>query len=190
MPKDLPEEVEVKDELIQGYKETCHKTGILPHQAQALLDWFMGENTTQIQTVNEASEEYLRQSDAALRKEWGAAYAEKVALAQTAFDTFSQKMGKDGDEAITQLMEDTGLGNHPLMLKFFATIGAAIGEDVITGKPMAGALTPEQAQAEIAKVYGDKDHAYHKKDHAEHKIAVQKMQDLFKMAYPEETPAT
>jgi hypothetical protein len=188
-PEGLPEEIGYSEELVTEYKGACHKLGILPNQAQGLLNWFMAANTQQLQKLNQDGEAFKKEGEATLRKEWGKAYDEKVASAGTAFAFFAQKLGEEGDKQITELMEQTGLGDHPLLVRFFAQIGEMIGEDVITGKPRAGfTMTPEQAQAEIAKVYGDPEHAYNKKGHPEHQLAVQKMADLFAMGYPEEAP--
>jgi len=164
--------------------------GILPRQAQQLLDWFMGANTKQLEIMGNASKEFAQKSEAALRKEWGAAYNQNIALAQAAFTHFAKEMGNEGGPAITSLMEESGLGDHPLLLKFFSKVGEAIGEDTIAGKPKGMIMAPEQALAEIAKIQGDANGPYYKKDHPEHTFMVQKMADLFKMAYPEEEKRT
>lgn len=185
-PEGLAEEIEYSEELVGEFKGECHKMGILPSQAQKLLDWFMGTNTKHLETLSNASKEYFQKSETELRKEWGAAYTQNVGLAQAAFNHFSKAMGAEGEKAITSLMEETGLGDHPLIMRFFSKIGEAIGEDVIAGKPKGMIMAPEQALAEIAKIQGDANGPYYKKDHPEHTFMVQKMADLFKMAYPEE----
>jgi hypothetical protein len=87
-----------------------------------------------------------RQADdhAALRADWakaakedkdigGAKFEETTTLAARALDAFGAKSVKDKDGNETQpfrkLLNDTGLGDHPEMLKMFREIGKLVGED-------------------------------------------------------------
>jgi len=181
-PEDLPEQVQVSDELITEYKGIAHKLGILPKQAQELLTWYLGANARQMEDLDNQGKEHQKQTEAALRKEWGRAYDEKVEASANTFAHLASQMGEEKHEQLINLMDDTGIGNHPLMVSFFAKIGELIGEDVISGKGRTTfALTPEQAKAEIAKIYGDKDHPYHHPENAEHQAAVDRMNQLTEM---------
>lgn len=81
---------------------------------------------------------------AALKAEWakdakadpeigGKNWASTEALAARALDTFGAASAKDADGNETNefraLLNETGLGNHPVMLKMFRQIGEKLGED-------------------------------------------------------------
>jgi len=187
-PDGLPEQVKVSDELITEYKGVAHKLGFSPKQAQELLSWYLGANGKEIEALDNQRKEFQGQTEAALRKEWGQAYEQKVTVSANTFQHLAGQLGKEKSEQLMNLMEDTGLGDHPLLIGLFAKVAELIGEDVIAGKPAAGfgILTPEQAKAEIAKIYGDEKHPYHHPNHAEHKMAVQRMDELTKMEVGEE----
>lgn len=182
LPEDLPEEVKISDELMGEYRTTAHKLGILPKQAQSLLEWYLGANGKQIEALSTQRKEFQGRAEADLRKTWGKAYDEKVELSSNTFAHLANQMGEEKSEQLMNLMDDTGLGDHPLLVSFFAKIGELIGEDVIGGRPTAQyALTPEQASAEIARIYGDEKHPYHHPKHPEHKMAVARMEQLTEM---------
>jgi len=182
--EDLPDIVknDIDEDLMSGFRGICHKAGIIPAQAQMVLDWFLPANAKKKEQRDQEGEEFRQRSEATLRKEWGRAYDEKIMLSQNTFAHFAAQLGEERCERLMNLMDDSDAGNDPLLLALFAQIGDAIGEDVIAGKATTSfALTPEQAGTEITKIFGDKDHPYHHKDHPEHKMAVQRMAELHEM---------
>ena len=61
----------------------------------------------------------------------GANWQEEISKAVRAADVF-------GGESLRQLLEETGLGNHPAIVRTFAEIGKRLSEDVsVAGKPAA-----------------------------------------------------
>ena len=89
---------------------------------------------------------------------------------------------------LRSIMNDTGLGNHPEMIKVFAKIGEMLGEDsLVVGSGLGSAqMTPQQAQEEIQKLYSDKEFSQSYRDSRDpgHKQAMNKMDRYFKLAYP------
>lgn len=186
LPENMPQEFDGAEEMTKDFKTTAHKLGMLPKQAQGLLDWFMETNGQILQKNVEAGQNFRAESEAGLRKAWGRAYSQNVAEAQNAFEAIAKDMGQEDGEALAKLLEDTQLGDHPLVLKFFNKVGKMLGEDTIGDTKGRGfVLNPEEAQAEIAKIMGDKKNPYWDKTHAEHKIAHDRMRQLHEMAYPE-----
>ncbi len=57
---------------------------------------------------------------------YGAAWQEEVSRAVRAADVF-------GGPELRQLLEETGLGNHPAIVRTFAAVGKRIAEDVSVG---------------------------------------------------------
>ena len=52
-----------------------------------------------------------------------------------------------GGEELQTLLKETGLGNHPVIVKTFYAIGRATGEDASTGGPAAAQTDKTFAQA-------------------------------------------
>ena len=118
----------------------------------------------------------MLEAETQLKKDFGAAYDQRVELAKTTIRSFA-------DEDAIEALEE-GLGNDPRMVKLFAKIGEAISEDKLKGsKPI---YTPTEAQSEIDSIMGNPDHPYHKKDHPGHAAAVEKMKLLYSQVYPAE----
>lgn len=63
----------------------------------------------------------------------GKNWSETLQLAAKALDHFGAKSEKDSDGKETNpfrvLLNESGIGNHPVMLRMFRNVGAAIGED-------------------------------------------------------------
>lgn len=168
-------------EKVKVFKTIAHKLGILPKQAEGLFSWFVGANIQEYTDYMTGREQEIKVAETTLRKEWGKAYEQNIALAKKVLSAY-------GDKEIAALL-DEGLGNDPRILRIFAKIGSKMGEDGIIGKGGTFMKTPEEAKAEIAKIMGeaqsDPKHPYVNKGHPEHAIMVQKMADLSALAYPE-----
>jgi len=175
-PEGLPEDLPWSDETVEAFKSVAHKTGLLPKQAKDLFDWYNGAVVESYTAAEKEREDAYNGAVAALKKEWGAAYDQKLELAHTAVRAFTDE---DDVKAL-----DESLGNDPRMIKLFAKIGGAISEDKLKGTQQIA--TPTEVQGEINKILGDPKHPYHIKGHPEHAAAVQGMQELYRQMYPEE----
>ena len=164
------------------FASVAHKAGLNPSQARLLHDEFAklqveGHNA-KINAVRQAGE----QGEAALRSEWGPDYDVRVQTAQRAAKAI-------GIDAPTLDKIETALGYAGLM-KFFAGVGAKMGEDVAVGRGggAANPATQEGAMAEIGRIYAeaakDPGHAYHKPTTPEGQALAKRMMDLHAIAYP------
>lgn len=176
-PSELPEGFPYVEDIEKNFKDVAHKMGLTPNQVKGLYDWYMKMDVDLFQTAQNHLKQQGESLEAELRKEWGMAYDQKAELAKRAAKQFAD------EDTLTQL---EGALGAPGMVKLFAKIGEAMGEDkMIGGGGGSGtALTPDQARQEIAKIMGDPKHSYHLGDHPEHKIAVDNMAKLFQQAYP------
>lgn len=114
----------------------------------------------------------------ALRREWGKAYEDKMGQAKAA----AREFGIDA-KAVDALESAMGYAG---VMKFFANLGSKIGEHGFVGGGASGgfrAMTPDQAQAQIAHLRSDEGFrkAYTTGDAA----AKAKMRQLHEWAYPE-----
>ena len=175
---EIPEEIASED-LEREFRQKAHELGLLPHQVRALYEWYVSKNVEEFERLSDDIENMRQEAEAQLRKEWGKSYNEKVELARRTFEKFA-------DDEIWALFED-GLGNDPRIIKLFAAIGEHLSEDTLEGKPKGVMMSPDEAKAEIARLRGDEKFmaAYNNKLHPEHSYAVERMRQLFEMAYPE-----
>lgn len=99
-------------------------------------------------------EAHVRQTDALRRARWqeqverwrqeaaddpqlgGERLAATVARAQLALDRF------DTDKSIGRLLEESGYGNHPAVLRFFSRLADSLLEDDLPGSEGGGGLPP------------------------------------------------
>ena len=84
-------------------------------------------------------------------------------------------------------MEDSGLGNHPEIVKMFSKIGNLLKDDgIMVGETGIGdALSPAMAQEKIDNNLGDSEFnkIYLDKTHPQHQKAVEEMTRLFSTAH-------
>lgn len=135
-PKGAPEKYEFKapegrnfdNEVIASFSEIAKELNLTQESAQKMLD-----------KVGSKLEERQSQQLAAMSQEWAqASQADKefggdgiqsnLAIAKKALDAF-------GTPELRSLLNESGLGNHPELIRFFYRAGKSISEDqyVVTG---------------------------------------------------------
>lgn len=145
-----PEGVEVNQELIGKLKEVAFKNGMLPKQAQALVEWYINEEKASAEATAEKIKTETVEQLKQLRKEWG----EEGFKKQT---TLANYVVRDvvGEEFASYLSE-SGLGNDPQIIKAFAQVGKALGESKLLGDG-AGKLgkTRQEAMDDFTRLQGE-----------------------------------
>ncbi len=169
----LPEGMPLDDGMVKEFTELAHKNGFLPKQVEAMYRWYMNNAAKQFTDLGTANKEQQIAASKKLTFEYGAAYKEKVALAERVFKTVADK------DAIALFEE--GLGNNPAMIRMFAKIGGMISEDQLGGIPKGLTMTPEEAQGEIDTIRNNMDHPFWHGDKPGHKEAVDKIETLTKL---------
>jgi hypothetical protein len=178
-PDNFPEGLDYNETMLTGFKETAHKLGLLPSQVAGLHDWWNNANIEGFTASTNAQKEALEAAETALKQEYGNAYDQKLATAQTALKEFG------GDELV-KFIDDSGLGNNPHFIKLMATVGEGMLEDGLKGNGQhSDAITPADAQKKIATIMTDKTSPYHARYHADHQRIVEEVQKLYSQAYPE-----
>tara|TARA_R100001082_G_C4365710_1_gene161806 strand:+ start:777 stop:1592 length:816 start_codon:yes stop_codon:yes gene_type:complete len=174
---DLP----VNEEMRGKFYEEAHRIGLNKQQAAALLRWEAQSAQDMIESREQDSQIALEKAQDAMRKEFGRAYEEKVNMAQNAALEF-------GGEELVNLLDSTGLGNEPAVIKAFANIGKAIANDeIIGGGGRQGfMMSPGEAKAQIGNLKRDPNfmQAYQDTTNAGHTEAVKEMGRLFELAHP------
>lgn len=105
-----------------------------------------------VQRANERAQQGIATQAATQRKEWadafeadpaigGARKAETLQNAARAFDHYGVKPG----EGLRQLLDESGLGNHPDLIRFVSNVGRDLGEASFErGDPVTAPKTPER----------------------------------------------
>jgi len=174
----VPSEIPIDDDFLTNFRTMVHGLGLNPTQTQGIFNWWVELEKGVLGELSEMDQTERQQAEAALRQEWGKAYDQNIVLARTLITKFGGKVASD--------LLSSPFANDPKVIKFLAAIGRAMSEDsdLLEGI-VTPTLTPAEAQAEISKIQNDPNHAYHKGGHPEHQAAVDYMESLFKLVYPE-----
>lgn len=161
-------------EFIKSFKETAHKQGILPKQANAILAMMAERTENKTKQTIESHENEIKAGIDGLKKEWGQGFDKQINLAKMA-------VKESGGPEFAAWLEKTGLGNDPTFIKVMAKVGSFIGEDKLRGAA-SGAVgsTPAEAKAKINTIMGDLKHPYFDAAHPGHAQAVAEMETLYK----------
>lgn len=143
--KAASDEVKFDDKVIGAFSEVAKELNLPQKDAQKILDKvapLMAAQQVAAQAAAKSAWEAASQSD----KEFGGEKInENLTVAKKAFDAF-------GTPELRKLLDDSGLGNHPEIIRAFYRAGKAISEDkVVTGgagavgsQTAANALYPSQ----------------------------------------------
>ena len=142
----MPEGIDVDAAAIAEALPVFKELGLTQDAAQKLVDFqaarVQAEGQKQVDAFTQLKQDWHDQS--VNDSEFGGdAFAENVALAQSALNNF-------GTPELKQLMEDYGVGNHPEMLRFMVKVGKLTAEDVpgntgansVEGKDVVSAMYP------------------------------------------------
>jgi hypothetical protein len=162
----LPEGAEMDDGMVSWFKETAHKAGMNPQQAQVMLDAYNEMTFGQAETMGAELQAQVDQVESDLRKEFGNAFDDRMNLANGVLAEF-------GNSEMTeiQLADGTLLGDNPEVIRMLANMGVylreRVGEDTLEGVQTNGGVTPSDAMQKISELtqpntpYWDSRHPEH-----------------------------
>jgi hypothetical protein len=163
---------------IEGILAKAHELGLNNKQIGTLYQTFMESEFAKYQQFSEGKAESRLTAETTLRKEWGKAYDEKIGKAKQVLNNFA--------DAEAMALVDEGLGNDPRFIKFLGNIAGKLSEDALGGKPAGFAMSPDEANSEIARIRGEAStnpkHPLINKEHPEHEMMVQKLSKLYQFA--------
>lgn len=187
LPADA-KEIGYDDKLAGWFRSAAHKTGLNTRQAAAMHDEFTALQRQQVTEAVAKIETDRKAAMAALDTKWGAQAAAKKEASKMAMKAL-------GGEEFARYLDATGLGDDPQMIATFANIAEKIGEDGLKGDgaKLGLSLSQKEAEAEIKKIRGEAmtnpKHALMDKLHPEHQALVDRIDQLSKIAYPEQAAA-
>jgi len=142
--------------------------------------WYNEAILQDVENQKQSFQAQAQQVADSLKKEWGMAFTEKIGRAQAAVKEFG------GDELV-KFLDETGLGNNPVMIKLFDRLGSMVKEDSIAGKEKGvGVMTPSEAMEKARMIMSDKEHPFNIVNHPNHDKALAEMQRIYELAYPEQ----
>jgi len=137
------EGVEIDDAVVSAYSEVAKELNLSQDNAQKMLDT-MASSMAERQAEQIAAVHEAWASDTKADKELGGEKLnENLAVAKKAMDAF-------GTPELTTLLNETGIGNHPEIIRAFYRAGMKISEDTFVNgdsnpqsdKPMAERMYP------------------------------------------------
>jgi len=165
---------------LDGFREFAHETGLSQQQADGILGLYSSIQEEESNASTQQTEDQKIQTQIDLQREWGRNYDGKLDYAKRAF-------GQIGTPELSKLMDESGMGNHPEVIRAFSKVGEMLGEDsLVIGSGLGGNRTsPEDAKNKIQGLYRDKEfsEAYRDNRNPNHKTAMNEMDKLFKQAY-------
>jgi hypothetical protein len=178
----LPEGAVLDADLMKQFFAEAHEMGLNKQQTARLIRFQANVSADMQKVANDRSAGQRTEWGETLKTEFGEALEESVALARKAVAEF-------GGDQLKSFMDDSGLGDHPELVKAFAKIGKAIASDEIMGEGSGRSfrMTPVEADAAIRSKQLDSSfmEAYVSRSHPAHDAAVKEMQDLFAAKNPE-----
>ena len=164
------------------YAQVAHENGLTDKQAKALHESL---NKAESET-NEQRQAQLMDMMSDLQNEWGGAFEKKGREAHQAADYMDKRIKADGK--FSELVNQPGIGDHPLIIKMLAEIGSMLGEKTIAATDGANVfgIVPSEAAERAAAIIGDMTDAYHDQAHPNHMNRVQHVAKLMQIAHPEQ----
>lgn len=163
-----PEGVKLDDGLIAGFRKMAHEAGMMPQHAQGLLNWFVAEEQKMMKARETQFSTKLAEQEAALKAEWGDGYDREHAKARLF-------LKEHASEAEIKYLQETGLSKDPFIKRLLAKAGGFLEEGKLIGQGGDGKMggqTPDEIQAEINRVLGDRSNPYWDSKHPAHKDEV------------------
>lgn len=177
--------IKFDDGLLSEFRQLAHKNGMTSKQFEETMKWYAPKIEQLIEQKNQQSVEAEKNVRSELKKEWGAAYEQKV----NKIDDVLNNYDKNG--TVFDKLKSMGAFNDPDVWRFFANVSDDFSES--DGGSKGGqkgevAMTPDQARMHINKNFGDPAwmKIYTDKGHPQHGNYVTEMEKLFKYAHPEQ----
>jgi hypothetical protein len=174
----LKGDITLEDEFIKGFKDTFHKAGILPKQAQQIIDFYESQTTAYADKLIEDNKNYVETNREILKDKWGEAYDAHIKYANYALKELGGETLRDNIKAVK-------LDSNADFLEFLAKAGKAISGDSFPGirESSGGPLTPEEAMKQMDEIRGDKMHPINNAEHPSHEAALKSFEKLAQYAY-------
>ena len=165
--------VPIEESAVKSFAENAHKLGLNNKQAQGILEFYKNNMEQSAQQMQINMETAQADAEAQLRKEWGRSFDENIkkagALAKANMNPAILDM---------QMKDGTRLGDHPEVIKGFASIANLISEDKFIGTDQENMTQARDLDAEIRSIVNDRNGPYWNRNHPDHERTVQQVLTL------------
>jgi hypothetical protein len=163
-------------ELLAGFKKQAMEAGVLPKQAQKIVDWLNTQGKARAEQEAQAAEAQALESRQMLEKEWGEEFNKNLSAARAVLREYA-------DEDFVNYLNETGLANDPKLVKLFSRIGGNLLEESIKGNRATAFEHPEQVQQRVNSILSDPKHPYNDASHPNHAAAVKEVSAMYERMY-------
>ncbi len=170
---------EIDNELEAAFKNYVHSKGLRPDVVQGLIDMDDQRMIAMRQAHEKAQENAMLEADEAFKKQWGAAYEERKALA-------NRMLADNTDERTIDHIKNI-IGNDVIVGDFLANIAKkfvehkVISADVSQSTPVEALAQAEELRNTVGYITGE----LFKTSPATHNRITQEIAALMKKAHPE-----
>ena len=164
------ETVPLDENTVKQFAENAHKLGLNNKQAQGVLEYYKNSMEGSLQQARIDTETAQANAEQELRKEWGRSYDENIKKAGAV-----AKANMNEEILNMELKDGTRLGDHPAIIKGFASIANILSEDKLVSTESENVDRGTDYEAEISKIVNDRDGPYWNKSHPDHDKVVQQV---------------
>lgn len=125
----VPEGLDKDDPMLKGFVTLAQEAKLTPEGAQKIADLYFNAQAGAEKAAEEARVEQITKwaEEAKSDKEIGGDNWSSTLTAGR------RALNKLGSPELTQMLNETGLGNHKTVIAFFAKVGALLKEDALPG---------------------------------------------------------
>jgi len=143
---ELPEVLKGNEANFTSFKKLAAELKLPAETVKKLIDWEAQTAQAGIETADGTRSDILQKWTEQTKSVFGQQYSQAVARALSAAERF-------GGPELRELLDVTGLGNHPVMVKTFHAISQQISED----ESVAGRLRHSTDKTFAEALYGKAD---------------------------------
>lgn len=138
--------------IVEEFKQKAYETGMSTDGVRKMAEWYKNVELKQREAFEKSKQAQADLHLLELKKDFGVNFDKEISYARKALDAYT-------DPAFRKYMDDTGLGNHPALVKAFSKIGRELSEDRLVQSETAARLTKndELRRAEINRLRSDKE---------------------------------
>lgn len=184
-----PSETLWDDSFESSMAEAAHGLNISDSQFSGLLNAYAASLKNSLEQAESINEEAFEESEALLRKDWGAAYEANVNIGISALSHLTD--GNPESLAEMQLSDGTMLGNNPNFIKAMSDVGKQFQErGLINGDSVnTSAMSPDEAKSKLSQIMADPEKSsilFSQEFHPSKEELVKERERLLSFAYPED----
>ena len=172
---------EFDTESLKRFREKAHSAGLSKKAYSELMDWYMTEVTGKAKVLNDQDATTVAVLETKLKNEYGPNYDYNKGVALKGLHSYVQDA--EAVEHLHELMKRS----EPIFRAF-----VKLGQELVEHKRIDGGrfeefggIDPKSAKEQINQIRSDRQHPYHNPKDPGWQDAQKKVQDLYKIAYPE-----